>query len=56
LLNFERQVQFLRNILKKRKWNDDYIGHGSTFMAEKDGMQRPQSILCNKDLLMKSWF
>ena len=27
---------------KKRKWNDAYVQYGFTFIAEKDGTQRPQ--------------
>ena len=31
---------------KKRKWNKDYVRYGFTCMTEKDGIQRPQCILC----------
>ena len=31
---------------KKRKWNKDYFRYDFIFMTEKDGIQRPQYILC----------
>ncbi|XP_076358915.1 protein FAM200C-like [Tachypleus tridentatus] len=34
-------------MLKKRKWNDEYVKFGFTCTTEKDGTQRPQCILCS---------
>ncbi|XP_075230310.1 protein FAM200C-like [Lycorma delicatula] len=34
--------------VKKRQWNDKYVGYGFTCTTEKDGTQRPQCILCSK--------
>lgn len=33
---------------KKRQWKDDYVAYGFTCTTEKDGVQRPQCILCCK--------
>jgi len=33
---------------KKCKWNEDYVRYDFTCMTEKDEIQRPQCILCNR--------
>lgn len=33
--------------VKKRKWNDSYAGFGFTCLTERDGIERPQCMLCN---------
>ncbi|XP_068240056.1 protein FAM200C-like [Palaemon carinicauda] len=33
--------------VKKRKWNDSYIGFGFTCLTKRDGIERPQCMLCN---------
>ncbi|GLV20116.1 hypothetical protein CBL_21336, partial [Carabus blaptoides fortunei] len=33
---------------KKRCWSDDYVRYGFTCTTDKDGIQRPQCILCYK--------
>ena len=35
---------------KKRKYNEDYSSFGFTFIAERDGTQKPQCFLCGKVL------
>ena len=35
---------------KKRKWSENNVQHGFTCLTEKDGTERPQSILCSKVL------
>ncbi|XP_042208670.1 protein ZBED8-like [Homarus americanus] len=35
---------------KKRKYNEAYISFGFTFIAERDGTQKPQCFLCGKVL------
>ena len=35
---------------KKRKYSDEYISFGFTFMTERDGTQKPQCFLCGKVL------
>ena len=35
-------------MLKKRKYSDQYIFLGFTFMTEHDGTQKPQCFLCGK--------
>jgi len=37
----------LKKRVQERQWNEDYVRYGLTCMIEKDGMQRPQCILCN---------
>ncbi|XP_068209156.1 protein FAM200C-like [Palaemon carinicauda] len=33
--------------VKKRKWNDSYVGFGFTCLTKRDGIARPQCMLCN---------
>lgn len=33
---------------RKRKFSDDYVQYGFTFITEKDGTQKPQCFLCSK--------
>ena len=32
---------------KKRKWSDEYVQYGFTYIKESDGTQRPQCMICN---------
>ena len=33
-------------MLKKRKWNDDYVRFGFTCIEKTEDLQKPQGILC----------
>lgn len=35
---------------KKRKWSDEYVKHGFTYITERDGSQRPICMICNAKL------
>ena len=35
---------------KKRSYNESYVEFGFTFITDRDGLQKPQCILCSKVL------
>ena len=35
---------------KKRKYSEDYVAFGFTFVTDSDGRERPQCFLCGKVL------
>lgn len=46
----EEKVMSKEGKEKKRKYSDDYVAHGFTFITERDGTERPQCFLCAKVL------